>query len=141
MRTFPPLRRHARRAPRPTPHARSRTLSSTTVALAVATVLAVPGPAAGVGSGTSAPLPSPAPGSLLLDLPGLPDVPGLPQLIEVSDPNDVELEDILAALPGLVSGLVENRTDMARCPELAGGTVGFPEIDGEPGREIGRAHV
>lgn len=135
MRTFPPLRRHARRAPRPTPHARSRTLSSTTVALAVATVLAVPGPAAGVGSGTSAPLPSPAPGSLLLDLPGLPDVPGLPQLIEVSDPNDVELEDILAALPGLVAGLVENRTDMARCPELAGGTVGFPEIDGEPGRD------
>ncbi len=36
---------------------------------------------------------------------------------------------------GLVQGLAANRTDMLRCPSLAGGTVGFPEFEGQPGRD------
>lgn len=49
--------------------------------------------------------------------------------------NDLELQDLLAELPGIIEGLAEDRTDMARCPELAGGTVGTPEHPDMPGRE------
>lgn len=48
--------------------------------------------------------------------------------------NDLELQDLLAELPGIIEGLAENRTDMTRCPELAGGTVGTPEDRDMPGR-------
>jgi hypothetical protein len=69
-------------------------------------------------------------------VPGMPPgVPTLPGIIDVSDPRDVELADIVAAIPGLVEGLAANRTDMLRCPELAGGTVGSPEFEGQPGRD------
>lgn len=49
--------------------------------------------------------------------------------------NDVELTDLLAQLPGLIEGLAENRTDMARCPDLAGGGAGLPEALPQPGRD------
>ena len=48
--------------------------------------------------------------------------------------NDVELQDVLAQLPGIIEGLAQNRTDMAHCPEAAGGTVGTPENRNQPGR-------
>lgn len=49
-------------------------------------------------------------------------------------PTDIELQDILTQLPGLIAGLAENRTDMLRCPELAGGTIGTFENASLPGR-------
>lgn len=58
-----------------------------------------------------------------------PLLPGVPDLL------DVELSHLFTVLPGLVEGLAENRTDMARCPELAGGTVGIPELTTPPGRD------
>lgn len=48
--------------------------------------------------------------------------------------NDVELADLLSQLPGIIAGLAQNRTDMLRCPELAGGTAGVPEAVPQPGR-------
>lgn len=48
--------------------------------------------------------------------------------------GDVDPEDLLAQLPGLIDGVVTNRSDMFRCPDLAGGTIGLPERAGEPGR-------
>jgi len=43
-------------------------------------------------------------------------------------------EDMLAQIPGLIDGVVRNRSDMLRCPTLAGGTIGLPESASEPGR-------
>lgn len=57
-----------------------------------------------------------------------PPVPGAP------DPTDVEPQDLLRQLPGVIEGLAEHRTDMARCPALAGGTVGTRESASDPGR-------
>jgi hypothetical protein len=48
--------------------------------------------------------------------------------------GDVELRDLLAQLPGLITSLVEDRAQMLRCPELAGGTIGTPESAAQPGR-------
>jgi hypothetical protein len=49
-------------------------------------------------------------------------------------PGDFELRDLLAQLPGLVTSLVEDRAQMLRCPDLAGGTIGTPESAAQPGR-------
>jgi hypothetical protein len=54
--------------------------------------------------------------------------------VPLPDPTDVEIEDILRQLPGIIDGLADNRTDMARCPALAGGTVGTRELADDPGR-------
>src|SRR5690242_3144180 len=51
-----------------------------------------------------------------------------------SPTGDVELRDLLAQLPGLITALLESRTDMLRCPALAGGTIGTPESASMPGR-------
>jgi len=48
--------------------------------------------------------------------------------------GDVDPQDLLAQVPGLIQALVENRADMLRCPALAGGTIGLPESAGEAGR-------
>lgn len=48
--------------------------------------------------------------------------------------DDVDPQDLLAQVPGLIEGLVKNRADMLRCPALAGGTIGLPENAAEPGR-------
>jgi hypothetical protein len=47
---------------------------------------------------------------------------------------DVDPQDLLAQIPGLIQSLVENRADMLRCPALAGGTIGLPESATEEGR-------
>lgn len=54
---------------------------------------------------------------------------------EPPPPGDVELRDLLAQVPGLITALVENRADMLRCPALAGGTIGTTESAAMPGRD------
>jgi hypothetical protein len=49
--------------------------------------------------------------------------------------GDVDPQDLLAQLPGIIDGLVKDRADMLRCPDLAGGTIGLPENANEPGRQ------
>lgn len=48
--------------------------------------------------------------------------------------GEVDPQDLLAQIPGLIEGLVADRADMLRCPALAGGTIGLPESPDEPGR-------
>ena len=48
--------------------------------------------------------------------------------------GDIDPQDLLAQVPGLIQALVENRADMLRCPALAGGTIGLPERADETGR-------
>jgi hypothetical protein len=49
--------------------------------------------------------------------------------------DTIDPEDVLAQIPGLIEGLTENRADMLRCPDLAGGTAGVPEGDTEIDRD------
>ncbi|GAA3683686.1 hypothetical protein GCM10022237_47900 [Nocardioides ginsengisoli] len=48
--------------------------------------------------------------------------------------GDIDLQDLLAQVPGIVHALLTDRADMLRCPELIGGTIGLLESAGEPGR-------
>ena len=48
--------------------------------------------------------------------------------------GEIDLQDLLAQVPGIVRALLDGRADMLRCPELIGGTIGLPESPAEPGR-------
>ena len=75
-----------------------------------------------IGTGLAATLAVGTPGA-----DGATTVPGTPG-------SDVELVDVVAQIPGMIDGVVANRADMLRCPELAGGTIGTPENAAQPGR-------
>lgn len=62
----------------------------------------------------------------------------LPQLTAPSRGEgdaDIDLQDLLAQVPGILQALLVDRTDMLRCPELVLGTIGLPESPTEPGRQ------
>ncbi|KRC50142.1 MULTISPECIES: hypothetical protein [unclassified Nocardioides] len=48
---------------------------------------------------------------------------------------DIDPQDLLAQVPGILQALLVDRTDMLRCPELIGGTIGLPERADETGRQ------
>ncbi len=50
-------------------------------------------------------------------------------------PADLDPQDYLDQVPGMAESLLADRPDMARCPELAGGTAGTREVAGAPPRE------
>jgi hypothetical protein len=52
-----------------------------------------------------------------------------------ADPSDMDPQDYLDALSGMTESIIADRPDMARCPELAGGTAGGREVEGAPPRE------
>lgn len=52
-----------------------------------------------------------------------------------ADPSDMDPQDYLGALSGMSESIIADRPDMARCPELAGGTAGTKEVEGVPPRE------
>jgi hypothetical protein len=52
-----------------------------------------------------------------------------------ADPGDMDPQDYLNELPGMAESVIADRPDMARCPELAGGTAGSREVEGVPPRE------
>lgn len=49
--------------------------------------------------------------------------------------DTIDPEDVVAQIPGLVEGLTDQRADMLRCPELAGGLAGVPELRTEVDRD------
>jgi hypothetical protein len=52
-----------------------------------------------------------------------------------ADPTDLDPEDYVNEIPGMAESILADRPDMARCPELAGGTAGTREVEGAPPRE------
>jgi hypothetical protein len=59
----------------------------------------------------------------------------LPPAPATADPWDPDPQDYVHALEGWIENLPANRTDMLRCPELAGGTAGIPEQPFVPPRQ------
>lgn len=51
------------------------------------------------------------------------------------DVSGLGLQDIAKIVPGMILDLAKNRSEMLRCPSLAGGTVGTPEQASQPGRK------
>ncbi len=47
----------------------------------------------------------------------------------------IDPRDLTQLFLGELQGLLDNRADMLRCPTLAAGTIGLPELPGEPGRK------
>jgi len=48
--------------------------------------------------------------------------------------SGMDLTDIMKIVPGMILDLVDHRTDMLRCPELAGGSIGTTESATQQGR-------